>query len=171
MELKAILENRKETIKTPVDSIELTETNITTSNSIELPEEISSLITGTDYWKLAKSNRYKKLIRDGFKSQLMELAKIAQEKTNPAHWFATAASKKQWERTLDFLSKLHTVAQEALQVAKRLGVGLDKMKPIYKACWRGENVVQLSVTAQEIGRDPFKLFCWLARQKKGIQLQ
>jgi len=32
-------------------------------NSIELPAAIKNLITGSDFWVLAKTNRYKKLVR------------------------------------------------------------------------------------------------------------
>ena len=33
--------------------------------SIELPAAITNLITGSDFWVTAKSNRYRKLIREG----------------------------------------------------------------------------------------------------------
>src|SRR6266849_2045911 len=75
-------------------SIENTVSSNTTNNtSIELPQEIKALITGNDYWVNAKSNRYKKLIREGHLDKLLELAKMARVKNNPANWFAKACSK------------------------------------------------------------------------------
>ncbi len=78
-------------------------------NSIELPAAIKQLNTGSDYWVTAKANRYKKLIREGHLNDLLELARLAPvmaTKADPSHWFATAASVKQWERSMDFLGKL-----------------------------------------------------------------
>src|SRR6266567_8544760 len=94
--------------------------------SIELPAAITNLITGSEFWVTAKSNRYKKLIREGHLDNLLELAKLALTKDNPAHWFAKVCSVKAWERTLDFLKKLDTVRRKADQVAKRIGDGLTK---------------------------------------------
>ena len=81
--------------------------------SIELPAAITNLITGNEYWVTAKSNRYKKLIREGHLDNLLELAKLALTKDNPAHWFAKVCSVKAWERTLDFLKKLYDVRRKA----------------------------------------------------------
>jgi hypothetical protein len=132
--------------------------------SIELPAEIESLITGSDYWRKAKVNRYKKLIREGHLDDLLELAKQALAKDTPANWFARVASKAQWQRTLDWLAKLREVAQNAVEVAKRLGVVPEQMKAVYKACWRfGDSVISKAVTAEETGRDKFKYFNWLCR--------
>src|SRR5205085_8313640 len=94
--------------------------------SIELPAAITNLITGSDYWVTAKTNRYKKLIREGHLDNLLELAKLALTKDNPAHWFAKVCSVKAWERTLDFLKKLDNVRMKADQVAKRIGEGMSK---------------------------------------------
>jgi len=138
------------------------ESKANSSTSIELPAIITDLITGSDYWKNAKQNRYKKLIRDGFYGELMQLAEIAQTKKVPANWFAKVASKANWERTLEFIAKLRKVAQAAAEVAKRLAVPSDKMKAVYKACWRlGDGVIRHAITAQETGRDRYKYFCWL----------
>src|SRR5260370_31168406 len=72
-------------------SIENTVSSNTTNNtSIELPEEIKTLITGNDFWVNAKSNRYKKLIREGHLDKLLALANMARVKANPANWFPTA---------------------------------------------------------------------------------
>ena len=116
--------------------------------SIELPAAITNLITGSDYWVNAKSNRYKKLIREGYLDDLLELAKLALTKDNPAHWFAKVCSVKAWERTLDFLKKLYSVRQTAEQVAKRVGEGLTKF--VYKQIWKGKNVERHAITAQEV---------------------
>lgn len=132
------------------------------NGSIELPEIIKNLITGSDYWKNAKQNRYKKLIREGNLAELLELAEIAQTKKAPANWFAKVASKAQWERTLDFLARLRKVAQDAAEVAKRLSVPPCDMKAVYAACWRlGSGVIRHAVTASELGRDPYRYFNWL----------
>lgn len=139
-----------------------TDSKANNNTSIELPVEIASLITGSDYWKTAKQNRYKKLIRDGFMTELMQLAEIAQTKKAPANWFAKVASKAQWERTLEFIAKIRKVAQDAAEVAKRLAVPSDNMKAIYKACWQlGGGVIRHAVTAQETGKDPYRYFNWL----------
>lgn len=138
------------------------ESKANNGTSIELPVIITDLITGSDYWKTAKQNRYKKLIRDGFYGELMQLAEIAQTKTTPANWFAKVASKANWERTLEFIAKLRKVAQDAAEIAKRLAVPVDNMKAVYKACWRlGNDVIRHAITAQETGRDKYKYFCWL----------
>ncbi len=80
--------------------------DITNKTSIELPQEIKELITGNNFWVDAKSNRYKKLIREGHLDKLLRLAKMAYGKEKPANWFATACSVKAWERTLAYLAKL-----------------------------------------------------------------
>jgi hypothetical protein len=82
------------------------------NTSIEVPAAITSLITGSEFWVLAKTNRYKKLIREGHLAdllELVELAKIAVTKKKAANWFAKVASVKAWERTLDFLKKHYAV--------------------------------------------------------------
>src|SRR6266516_125076 len=55
-------------------SIENAVGNATNSTSIELQQEIKALITGSDFWILAKTNRYKKLIREGHLDKLLHLA-------------------------------------------------------------------------------------------------
>lgn len=154
-----------------VVSIEETEGNITSTTSIELPDEISSLITGSEYWRRAKENRYRKLIRDGHLYDLLDLAKEAVTKDNPAHWFARVASKAQWERTLDYLSKLRSIAQNALEVARRLAARPEQMKAIHKALWRSGDALRHAITAQETGRDKFKYFCWLVWRGGGAKSQ
>src|SRR5436309_3352393 len=136
--------------------------------SIELPAAITNLITGSDYWVTAKSNRYKKLIREGHLDNLLELAKLALKKDNPAHWFAKVCSVKAWERTLDFLKKLYNVRKKAAQVTKRIGDGLTSF--VYKQIWAGKNVEHHAVTAQEVQHDKpnqsiAKLFAYLCKQE------
>ena len=136
--------------------------------SIELPAAITNLITGNEYWVTAKSNRYKKLIREGHLDNLLELAKLALTKGNPAHWFAKVCSVKAWERTLDFLKKLYSVRQTAEQVTKRVGQGLTKF--IYKQIWKGKNVERHAITAEEVRHDKpnqskWRLFAYLCKQE------
>ncbi len=146
---------------------EATKTNGNTS--IELPEEIKRLITGSDYWRRAKENRYKKLIREGQLQNLMLLAETAATKGNQANWFAKAASKAQWERTLAFLAKLREVMRAAEEIAQRIKATPAQMRVVYKACWRfGAAAVQKAVTAQETGTNPFRYFCWLVSKKVSI---
>ena len=98
-------------------SIENNAGNTTNNTSIELPSEIKELITGNDYWINAKSNRYRKLIREGHLDKLLHLAAEAKSKDNPAHWFATVCSVKAWDRTLKYFAKTKEVAHRAELVA------------------------------------------------------
>jgi hypothetical protein len=136
--------------------------------SIELPMAITNLITGSEYWVTAKSNRYRKLIREGHLDDLLELAKLALAKDNPAHWFAKVCSVKAWERTLDFLKKLNDVRKKAAQVTKRIGDGLTNF--VYKQIWAGKNVERWAVAAEEVRHDKpnqsiVKLFAYLCKQE------
>src|SRR5438270_10278166 len=119
--------------------------------SIELPAAITNLITGNEFWVTAKSNRYKKLIREGHLDNLLELAKLALTKDNPAHWFAKVCSVKAWERTLDFLKKLDNVRKKAAQVTQRIGESMTSF--VYKQIWAGKNVEHHAVTAEEVRHD------------------
>ncbi len=119
--------------------------------SIELPVAITNLITGNEYWVTAKRNRYKKLIREGYLDNLLELAKLALTKYNPANWFATVCSVKAWERTLDFLKKLECVRKKATRVTKRIGERMATF--VYKQIWAGRNVERWAVAAEEVHHD------------------
>ncbi|HEX4204299.1 MAG TPA: hypothetical protein VHZ51_08920, partial [Ktedonobacteraceae bacterium] len=121
------------------------------NNSIELPAAIKNLITGSDFWVIAKTNRYKKLIREGHLRDLLELANIALTKNNPANWFAKVCSVKAWERTLDFLKKLYLVRKETEAVLSRIGKGVEKL--VYKHAWAGKSVERYAIAAQKIGKD------------------
>src|SRR6266702_2653537 len=153
-------------------SIENTASKTFTNNtSIELPAEIKALITGNDFWVTAKTNRYKKLIREGHLDKLLELANMAQRKNNPANWFARACSKAAWERTMAYFDKLKEVARKAEQVAQRLGTTVNKF--IYKMIWKGVNVERWAVTAEEVrhdkpGQSREKLFAWLCVNEKQL---
>jgi hypothetical protein len=159
-------------------SIENTVGKLTNNTSIEtkavddtLPQAITELITGSDYWVLAKSNRYRKLIREGHLEKLLDLAKMAHSKNNPANWFAKACSKAAWERTLAYFAKLVQVAQKAETVAKRLGTTTSKF--IYKQIWKGVNVERWAIQAQEMkhekpGQMILKHFAWLCVHEKQL---
>ena len=143
----------------------------TNNTSIELPVEIKELITGNEYWVTAKSNRYKKLIREGHLEKLLELARMAHSKHNPANWFAKVCSKAAWERTLAYFAKLAAVAQKAEQVVRRLGIKVNKF--IYKQIWNGVNVERWAVAAEEIrhdkpGQSRAKYFAWLCVHEKQL---
>lgn len=139
---------------------------------IDIPESIDALIDNKMY-----RNKFKKLIRDGHLNDLLELAKMARGKDNPSHWFATVTATKskdgkppRWQSTLKFLSELRSVRQTATEVLRRVQVPAGSLNAVYKACWRlREAVVQRAVTAAEIGRDPFRLFCWLCYSSAGTQ--
>jgi hypothetical protein len=141
------------------------------TNSIELPPEIESLITGSDYWKNAKRNRYKMLIRQGYLNTLLQLAKLAHKmatREHPSHWFAKFASKAQWERTLEFLAQLVDVRELAQRVAMKLKTAVTPF--IYQQVWRGVNVERWADLALEVphdkpGQSIGKYFTWLCRRE------
>ena len=152
-------------------SIENTVGHATNNTSIELPQEIKALITGSDFWVTAKTNRYKKLIREGHLDKLLQLAKMARVKNKPANWFAKACSKATWERTLAYFAKLKEVARKAEHVARRLGTKVNKF--IYKQIWKGVNVERWAVTAEEIrhdkpGQSREKHFAWLCLHEQRL---
>ena len=137
------------------------------NTSIEVPAAIKTLITGSDFWILAKTNRYKKLIREGHLTNLLELATIALTKKNPANWFAKVCSVKAWERTLDFLKKHYAVLKKAQQVIERIGTDMAErmQKFVCKQIWAGKSVQRHAAAAQEIGKDRHKLFAFLCKQE------
>src|SRR6266567_5144510 len=147
--LQARYKNLKQKQLSNDASIESTVTKAFTNNtSIELPQEIKALITGSDFWVNAKTNRYKKLVREGQLDKLLHLAREAHTKDNPANWFARACSKARWEKyTLPYFAKLKEVAWKAENVARRLGTKVNKF--IYKMIWKGVNVERWAVTAEE----------------------
>src|SRR6266516_7863900 len=152
-------------------SIENTVGKPTNNTSIELPAEIKALITGNDFWVNAKSNRYKKLIREGSLDKLLTLANMARVKNNPANWFAKACSKLAWERTLAYFAKLKEVARKAEHVARRLGTKVNEF--IYKMIWKGVNVERWAVAAEEIshnkpGQSREKHFAWLCLHEQRL---
>jgi hypothetical protein len=134
-----------------------TDTNVSSSNSIELPEVVDQLIDNKMY-----RNKFKKLVREGHLQDLLDLATVAMTKNRPSRWFATVTAKARFSGTLIWLQKCRQVTQLAREVASRLSAGTQHMRAIYKACWRRNDVVRHAVTASEVGRDPFKLFCYLS---------
>ncbi len=153
-------------------SIENTGGTTTNNTSIELPSEIKALITGSDFWILAKTNRYKKLIREGHLDKLLHLAAQALTKDNPPNWFARACSKARWEKyTVPYFAKLKEVARKAEHVARRLGTKVNTF--IYKQIWKGVNVERWAVAAEEIGHDKpgqsrEKHFAWLCLHEQRL---
>jgi hypothetical protein len=153
-------------------SIENTVGNTTNNTSIELPQEIKALITGSDFWVNAKTNRYKKLIREGHLDKLLHLAKQALSKNIPANWFARACSKERWEKyTLPYFAKLKELVRKAENVARRLGTQINNF--IYKQIWKGVNVERWAVQAEEIkhdkpGQSRAKYFAWLCLNEQRL---
>lgn len=146
---------------------------VTNNTSIELPNEITELITGDGYWVKAKSNRYKMLIREGHLEKLLELARMAHSKRNPANWFAKVCSRLAWERTLAYFAKLAEVAHKAERVVRRLGIKVNKF--IYKQIWKGVNVERWAVAAEEVkhdkpGQSREKHFAWLCVNEKRLAI-
>jgi hypothetical protein len=132
-----------------------------TNNSIDLPDEIDSLIDNKMY-----RNKFRKLIREGHLAHLLKLAEIAKTKETPSRWFAMVTAKRNWERTLEFLAKVRQVANQVAHAAQQLAVPAERMKPLFKAAWtlRGQ-LPRLAGLAKETGRDPERYFWWLyARQ-------
>jgi hypothetical protein len=157
MAISEVLEQKK---LNPAASIEGNSSS--TNNSIELPEEIDQLIDNKMYRR-----KFNCMIRNGHLSALLELAEIAKSKATPSRWFAVVTAKKNWDRTLEFLSKLRQAARIVSEVVERVAAPIEHVKAVYAAYWRsGGAIMQHAITAQEIGRDKFKFFCWLTRQKK-----
>lgn len=154
-------------------SIEGTSNEVNSSSSIELPQCITKLITGSDYWRLAKTRRYLKLAREGHLETLQALAEQAMAKDAPDHWFARVCSVKMWERTLALVAKTKRVATEAARIAEQLGVtAAEQIQTIYYAAWRkGSTVGRYAAWAAESGRDKFRFFCWLTSKKRGTDFQ
>lgn len=168
-------------VSTAASSIE---SSVSTNNtSIELPPEIDALIDNKAY-----RNKFKRLVREGYSQELLELADIARSKDKPSHWYAKTTKTKpapgqegqptMWERSLDYLAKLHNVQVMARLVAAKLGTAVTK--GIYKQIWRGANVERWADTAAEIKQlagqkmgkqiirkdtDPAKYFMWLCSRE------
>jgi hypothetical protein len=102
-------------------------------------------------------------------------------KADPSHWFATSASVKQWERSMDFLGKLHKLYIVAAQVLARLGANVgnaDRMqKFVYKQIWLKRSVERHAATAQELphtkpNQSRTRLFAYLcALEGQGLAAQ
>jgi len=161
----------KQNKQTDDNSIENNAGNPTNKTSIELPAEIKELITGSDFWVNAKSNRYKKLIREGHLDKLLQLAAEARTKDNPANWFAKVCSKAAWDRTLAYFAKTTEVVHKAELVARRLGTRVSKF--IYKQIWNGVNVERWAIQAEEMrhdkpGQGRLQHFAWLCLREREL---
>jgi len=155
-------------------SIENTASKLNYNTSIELPQEIKDLITGSDDWVRAKTNRYLKLIRECYGDLLLQLARMAQTKRYPANWFAAAASKANWQQTLDYFKKLADVTKQAAYTAQKLGTEVTKF--IYKQVWRGVATVRLACLAAEMphnkpGQSMLQHFAWLCANERRLKAQ
>jgi hypothetical protein len=166
----SLLESRMASIElkrvnTNTESIESGRTQIQTAPPVDIPEDIDTLIDNKLY-----RNKFRMLIRQGHLNDLLELAHVAREKKAPSRWFSVVTAKKNWQATLKFLTELRSVNQLVEQVTTRLQVPQASIRAVYKACWRyGEATIQKAVTATEIGRDPFRLFCWLCYSSAGAR--
>jgi hypothetical protein len=165
--LASVLASRKASIElkrvsTNTSSIELAGSYKQEATTPEIPEQVDALIDNKMY-----RNKFKKLIREGHLNDLLELANIARKKDTPSRWFAVATAKANWQATLKFLSELRRVRQTAEEVLRRIKAPTGSLKAVYKACWKlRDGAVRHAVTAQEIGHDPFRLFCWLTIPKR-----
>lgn len=135
---------------------------------IDLPEAVDALIDDKAY-----RPKFRKLIREGHLNALVQLAELAPKlatRQPPSHWFARYTSKAKWAQTLQWLAKLAQVARTAAEVAKRIAITPNQMKPVFAAVWRlGAGVIRHAVTVQELAakrqlrKPPLVLFCWLTR--------
>src|SRR6266540_7363183 len=125
--------------------------------SIEIPAEVDELIDNKAYY-----NKFRKLMRE-YPQEIMALVELAHTKAQPSHWFARVTAKKNWERTLKFLSELFKVRELAERVAKKLQTAVTGF--IYQQVWRGVNVERWADTAAEVGEHRGKYFTWLCRRE------
>jgi molybdenum cofactor biosynthesis enzyme MoaA len=164
----SLLESRMASIElrrvnTNSSSIEPARAQTQSASTDDIPEEIDALIDNKNY-----RNKFRVLIRQGHLDDLLELASFAREKKAPSRWFSVVTAKRNWQASLKFLAELRNVNQLVEQVTVRLRVPQTSIRAVYKACWRyGEATIQKAVTAAEIGRDPFRLFCWLCYSSAG----
>lgn len=122
-----------------------------------LPEWLQPVVQN-DNWAI----RYKKLLEEA-PAELRALVDYAVKNARDIfRYMNKACSKANWVVTLKKWKRSLSVARNALEVIKRIGAHKSQYKPIYAACWRsGDGIIRHAVTAQELGRDKFKLFCWL----------
>ena len=122
-----------------------------------LPEWLQPVVQN-DSWAI----RYKKLL-DEAPAELRALVDYAVKNARDVfRYMNTACSKTNWVSTLKKWKRSIMVACTASEVIKRIGARKTQYKAVYKALWGfGDGVLRHAVTAQEIGKDPFKLFCWL----------
>lgn len=143
----------------PINSInrnKVTNNNIYRKNDIEIPVEIEQLVDNKMYLP-----RHKKLIREHGLEVMLRVAKMAQSADKPSRFYAVATSVKNWAMTLKNVMKQIEVEKLAMAVKERIAAPIESMKLVYKACWMyGRRVEKWAVDAQEIGKNPVKLFAW-----------
>jgi hypothetical protein len=136
-------------------SIEDNVSNNTTS--IEIPAVVDALIDNKAYYP-----KFRKLLRE-YPREIMALVEIAHTKAQPSRWFATVTAKRNWERTLKFVSELFQVRELAERVAEKLKTIATNF--VYRQIWRGINVERWADTAAETGRHRIKYFVWLCSRE------
>jgi hypothetical protein len=138
------------------------EGNVSNINaSIEIPAAVDALIDNKAYHP-----KFQKLLRE-YPREIMALVEIAHTKAKPSRWFATVTAKKNWERTLKFVSELFQVRELAERVADKLKTVANNF--IYKQIWRGVNVERWADTAAEAGKHRGKYFAWLCGQEVEVR--
>lgn len=131
-----------------------------------LPEWLTPYIQNPN-WAV----RYAQLLNEGGELVLRELIKRLPSvkwrgQPKPYHYMNAACSKANWADTVRQMRQSLRIDELAKDVFKRLEATQKQARAIYAACWRlGTSVVRHAVTAQEIGRDRFKFFCWLTSSK------
>lgn len=141
-------------VETPAASNQWNETN--------LPEWLWPFVQNRS-WAI----RFANLLNQGYRAQLQNLVehipRVAH--TNPVHMMAVACSKARWADTLEQIKERLSVERLASEVQQRLQTKKEQAKAIYAAVWRLKgHVMRYAATAQEVGRDRFKFFCWLTSE-------
>lgn len=108
--------------------------------------------------------RFANLLNQGYHNQLQHLAEHIRHvaHTSPVRMMAVACSKARWEDTLVQVRERMKVERLVTEVRDRLNASADQMPALYAVVWRLKGyALRFAATAQEIGRDRFKFFCWL----------
>lgn len=140
-------------IETPADTPDWNEHN--------LPEWLLPFVQNRS-WAI----RFANLLNQGYYNQLRHLAEHIRRvaHTSPVRMMAVACSKARWENTLAQIRERVKVERLANEVRERLRASNDQMPALYAVVWRLKGyALRFAATAQEIGRDKFRFFCWLTR--------
>lgn len=108
--------------------------------------------------------RFANLLNQGYYNQLRHLAEHIRRvaHTSPVRMMAVACSKARWEDSLAQVRERMKVERLATEVRQRLNASDDQMPALYAVVWRLKGyALRFAATAQEIGRDKFRFFCWL----------